>query len=192
MKRTLLVLFAVWACGAASADVPPSDTVATLTDLPIMGASRTSRERFVEHVSVKNPGIDRYYARRVFETYQTECLNEGVDVVVALSQMIHETDYLLFTGSVSSSQYNFAGIGATAPGEKGLSFPNLAVGVRAHVQHLKAYGSSDPLQADLVDPRFGYVTRGSAVSVNELAGRWATDPGYGPKVMAHVNRLIIP
>ena len=45
------------------------------------------------------------------------------------------------------------------------------------MQHLKAYASKDSLVLDLVDPRFKYVTRGSAQSVEELSGKWAV-PGY--------------
>ena len=40
--------------------------------------------------------------------------------------------------------------------QPGLSFPDECTGIRAHVQHLKAYGSSDPLNGDLVDPRYHF------------------------------------
>jgi len=184
VRRLFLGLVFVSAAAAA-------EDQSALSDIAIMGASVTSYEAFLGHVSFKNPGVDRYYSRRLYEAYQQECRSEGVDVVVALSQMIHETDYLLFSGSVSPSQYNYAGLGATAPGAPGLSFPNLDTGVRAHVQHLKAYGSLEPLNGPLVDPRFGFVARGSATTVLGLTGRWASDPDYGVKVMAHANRIMV-
>ena len=73
-----------------------------------------------------------------------------------------------------------------------MNFGTMGRGVRAHVQHLKAYGTEDALVGELVDPRFRYVTRGSAPTVMALAGRWAVDPVYGQKVLAHARRLIVP
>lgn len=177
-------------CGTVLLTNAWAEEPAVLSDLSIIGSTPTSFDAFRSHVSRKNPDLHWYYAQRLYEIYERESMLEGVDLVVALAQMIHETDFLLFSGSVSASQYNFAGLGATAPGEPGLSFPSLSVGIRAHVQHLKAYGSRGPLNSELVDPRFGYVRRGSATTVLELTGRWATDPDYGPKVMVHVNHLI--
>jgi len=160
-------------------------------DLPVMGGERTTFDRFYSHITSKNPDLDEYYARRLFESYETECAAEGVSPVVALSQMIHETDYLLFTGAVRPTQYNYAGLGSTSEGTPGLNFGTMDRGVRAHVQHLKAYGTEDPLVGELLDPRFRYVARGSAPTVMALAGKWAMDPEYGRKILAHAHRLIV-
>jgi Mannosyl-glycoprotein endo-beta-N-acetylglucosaminidase len=161
-------------------------------DLPVIGSQSTTFDRFFSHVTSKNEDLDEYYARRLFEAYQVECSREGVSSIVALSQMIHETNYLLFTGAVDATQYNYAGMGSTAVGVPGLNFGTMDRGVRAHVQHLKAYGDALPLAAELVDPRFHYVVRGSAPTVMTLAGRWAVDPDYGPKLLAHISRMIVP
>jgi hypothetical protein len=161
-------------------------------DLPVIGNASTTFIRFYSHVMSKNRDLDEYYARRLFESYEAECAAEGVSSVVALSQMIHETNYLLFTGAVGPTQYNYAGIGSTAVGVPGHHFGTMDRGVRAHVQHLKAYGDAQPLAGELVDPRFHYVLRGSAPTVLTLSGRWAVDPEYGPKVLAHANRMIVP
>jgi hypothetical protein len=45
-------------------------------------------------------------------------------------------------------------------------------GVRAHVQHLKAYGSKKSLKNTRVDPRFDIVKRGSAKLVRDLDSKW--------------------
>ncbi|MCK4516411.1 MAG: glucosaminidase domain-containing protein, partial [Spirochaetaceae bacterium] len=160
-------------------------------DLPVMGDEHTTFERFYSHATSKNYDLDEYYARRLFESYETECAAEGVSPVVALSQMIHETDYLLFTGAVRATQYNYAGLGSTSEGTPGLNFGTMDRGVRAHVQHLKAYGSEDSLVGELLDPRFRYVARGSAPTIMALAGKWAVDPEYGRKILAHAHRLIV-
>jgi len=54
---------------------------------------------------------------------------------------------------------------------KYLSFPDECTGIRVQVQHLKAYGSSDLLNGDLVDPRYHYITlRGKSTDIPDLAG----------------------
>ena len=161
-------------------------------DLPVMGDEHTTFDRFYSYATSKNHDLDKYYARRLLGSYETECAAEGVSPVVALSQMIHETDYLLFSGAVQPTQYNYAGLGSTSEGMVGLNFGTMDRGVRAHVQHLKAYGTEAPLAGELVDPRFHYVARGSAPTVMALAGRWAVDPEYGRKILAHAYRLIVP
>ncbi len=114
--------------------------------------------------------------------YLTECQAEGIKVEVAFCQMILETGYLAYGGDVSITQYNFAGLGATGNGASGASFSSVEEGVRAQVQHLKAYASPTVTQADLahdlVDPRFEYVTKGSAKFV-EILGAGANPTGHG-------------
>ena len=56
-------------------------------------------------------------------------------------------------------------------------------------EHLKAYASLEPLVQDTVDPRFRFVTRGIAPLVDQLSGRWSSDPNYGQKILAIVRRL---
>lgn len=120
------------------------------------------------------------------EIYQEECKAEGVKVEVAFCQAMLETGFLKFGGDVEKDQYNFAGLGATGGGEKGLSFPDIRTGIRAQVQHLKAYASADSLKNECVDPRFQYVTRGSAKYVQWLGIQenpnnvgWAASANYG-------------
>lgn len=98
---------------------------------------------------------------------------------VALSLMLHETGLFRFGGDVSPEQNNFGGLGAIGEGWKGASFGSRAEGVEAVIQHLFAYASSNPIPAGrtLVDPRFAFVKRGSAKTLEELAGKWAV-PGY--------------
>jgi hypothetical protein len=104
--------------------------------------------------------------------------------------MVHETDYLRFSGSVRAVQYNYAGLGATSASNPGVVFPNMRTGVAAHVQHMRAYADDLPPVTPLVDPRFHLVERGTARTVRELTGRWATDPGYGRKILGHARGLL--
>ena len=131
------------------------------------------------------PTIDSF-ARIIFE----EAAAEGVRAEVVFCQAMHETGWLRFSGDVSPNQCNFAGIGATGGGVAGATFPNVRMGIRAQVQHLKAYASTDALNNVCVDPRFYYVERGSAPTLDELDGRWATGSGYGNNIYALICRLI--
>ncbi|MEG3910949.1 N-acetylmuramoyl-L-alanine amidase [Microcoleus sp. w2-18bC1] len=122
--------------------------------------------------------------------YIEESAIEGVNHNIAFSQMCLETGYLNFGGDVEPSQNNFCGLGASGGGVKGASFPNVRTGVKAHIQHLKAYASQDPVVPPIVDPRFNLVQRGIAPMVADLSGRWATEKSYGNKILAIQRRLL--
>ena len=72
-----------------------------------------------------------------------------------------ETGWLQYGGDSGASQFNFAGIGTTGGGVAGVSYPDVRTGIRAQVQHLKAYACEEALNQDCVDTRFDLVTRGS-------------------------------
>ncbi len=191
MKLTLVLLLAL-AVGSISvrADqtLPQEDSPAR-DDLSLLSGETVPYAAYRAHVRAGNPEVDEIYLRTLYRHYEEICRLEGINLLSALAQMIHETGYLRFKGSVRAVQYNYAGIGAIAAGHPGDTFADMRTGVTAHVQHLKAYASTDPLATDLVDPRFHLVVRGSARTVRALTGRWATDPDYGTKVLAHIEAL---
>jgi hypothetical protein len=125
----------------------------------------------------------------IAKLYREEGSIEGVNYDIAFSQMCLETNYLRFGGDVKSSQNNFAGIGDVGGGPQGASFPSARIGVRAHIQQLKAYASTEPLVQEVVSPRFRFVTRGIAPLIDQLSGRWTADPDYGKKITAILRRL---
>jgi N-acetylmuramoyl-L-alanine amidase/Mannosyl-glycoprotein endo-beta-N-acetylglucosaminidase len=121
--------------------------------------------------------------------YREEATIEGVNYDIAFCQMCVETGFLRFGGDIKPEQNNFAGLGTIGGGMEAASFENARTGVRAHVQHLKAYASLEPLVQEVVDPRFRFVTRGVAPLVDQLSGRWSADLQYGAKIMAMLKRL---
>ncbi|NJR51543.1 MAG: cell wall hydrolase [Leptolyngbyaceae cyanobacterium CSU_1_3] len=116
--------------------------------------------------------------------YREEGTIEGVNYDIAFSQMCLETNFLRFGGEISPAQNNFAGLGDVGGTAAGATFPSARIGVRAHIQLLKAYASTEPLVQESVNPRFGFVTRGVAPLVDLLSGRWAADLQYGIKITA--------
>ena len=71
---------------------------------------------------------------------------------------------------------------ADHPGEV---FETEELGVRAHIQHLQAYATTEEvnLHKELVDPRYNWVHKTKFIeNIFELTGTWATDPHYGEKI----------
>ena len=128
--------------------------------------------------------------------YYEEAKKEGIKAEVAWAQTMHETGWLKFGGQVKISQYNFAGLGATDGGASGAKFKDVRTGVRAQIQHLKAYASTGKLNQACVDPRFNYVKRGCAQYVEILGQKenpngygWATSEKYGVTISNLINKL---
>ncbi|ARV59487.1 cell wall hydrolase [Nostocales cyanobacterium HT-58-2] len=121
--------------------------------------------------------------------YREEGTLEGVNYDIAFCQMCLETSFLRFGSDIKPEQNNFAGLGTIGGGVEVASFESARIGVRAHIQHLKAYASLEPLVQEVVDPRFRFVTRGIATSIDQLSGRWSADLEYGNKIMAMLKRL---
>jgi hypothetical protein len=84
---------------------------------------------------------------------------------------------------------NFCGLGSLNTDHPGETFPSPQIGVRAHIQHLKAYASDEGLNQELVDPRYRWVRYGSSPTVEKLTGAWAADREYGNKIRGILERL---
>lgn len=164
----------------------------------IMGESSASAKQMVAYFT----GMDAKYPASVYESKGAPTIDafaqivveeaqaEGVKAEIVFCQAMKETGWLRFGGSVKPDQCNFAGLGATGGSVSGAIFPDVRTGVRAQVQHLKAYASTEPLVNKCVDPRFSYVKRGSATTLGSLNGKWAV-PGnnYGEDIFEMFNGL---
>jgi hypothetical protein len=148
----------------------------------IATSGRAQVRHLIAFFTETNPRADMEDLAEIARAYVEEAAAEGINSDVAFCQMAHETDYLRFGGDARARQNNFCGLGVTGGGERGLSFPSVQIGVRAHIQHLKAYANTQPLHKRCVDPRFSLVRRGQAAFVEDLAGTWATDRQYAMKL----------
>ncbi|MDO5415378.1 MAG: RICIN domain-containing protein [Bacillota bacterium] len=168
----------------------------------IMGTSNVTSDELAAYYNSKNKkypysdNVDAPNIKAFAQIYIEECNAEGIRADIAFCQAMKETGWLQFKGDVNASQYNFAGLGATGNGNPGNSFKDIRIGVRAHVQHLKAYACEDPLANECVDPRFKYVDRGVAPYVEWLGQKenpsgkgWATDKGYGVAILEMVKEI---
>ena len=147
-----------------------------LTD--IMGTSSVTGSQLANFYKSMNKTYPSYYAQNDKEAktledfcniYVEECKNEGVRVEVAFAQAMLETGYLSFGGDVDITQYNFAGMGATGNGVKGNYYATVRIGIRAQIQHLKCYASTEALNGARVDQRWNDWLRGKAPYVEWLS-----------------------
>jgi hypothetical protein len=163
----------------------------------IMGKGMAEKEKLALFLIVNNAKVDSSFAQSLAGFYVEEAAVEGVNHDVAFAQMCLETGSLKYGGLVTPDMNNFCGLGSTGARnpdgqlERGNAFPDPRTGVRAHIQHLKAYASDEPLNQELVDPRYSYVKqRGiAATTIQGLTGRWAMDLHYGKKIKAILHQL---
>ena len=170
-----------------------SDALGAVAGYSIMGESSTTAKKmaafYEDRGGVYPEDIYCDYGAPTLEDFceivYEEAEAEGVKAEVVFGQICKETGFLRFGGDVEPEQCNFAGIGATG-GVPGASFPDVRTGIRAQVQHLKAYASDEPLNQECVDPRFQYVKRCAALYVewlgvheNPIGAGWATGKNYG-------------
>ncbi len=171
-------------------------TLKTLNSLPIcadqleriMGRGITSDVQMLMFLKSNNESATEPY-KDLPRFYRDEGMIEGVNHDIAFCQMCLETSFLRFPGGLRPEDNNFGGIGAVAGSNGDITFNDPRIGVRAQIQHLKAYASTEPLVQEVVDPRFRFVRRGVAPLVRDLSGRWDADPQYGEKIMAILRRL---
>ncbi len=163
----------------------------------IMGSAVATVGQMRTYLKAKNPKVEQSVLDMV-PLYLSEGGMEGVRGDIAFTQSCLETGNFTFSGSaVTLSQNNFCGMGVTSNGVKGNSFDTPQLGIRAQVQHLKAYASVDALKNPCIDPRFRYVTRGCAGYVEWLGQKenpdgkgWAAGAGYGEKVLAILKGIL--
>ena len=163
----------------------------------IMGKAVATAEQMKAYLKKKNPAVPQSVLDMV-PLYLSEGEAEGVRGDITFAQSCLETGNFTFSGSaVTLSQNNFCGLGVTQRGKEGLSFDTPQLGIRAQIQHLKAYASTDKLLNERIDPRFRYVTRGCAPYVEWLGQKenpqgkgWAAGEKYGEKILSILKAIV--
>ena len=178
---------------------------------PVLATPTASRQQVIATMVSTYNGSGRAYpssalseggaatAQDFFTTLYDEAVSEGVSPELLFAQVMKETAWLQFGGDVRIQQFNFGGLGATGGGAAGASFPSVQIGLRAQVQHLRAYAdsgaSAQDLSHPLVDTRFAYVRKGSAPYVEHLGIQenpqrtgWATARNYGNDLAAMIDQ----
>lgn len=182
-----IFLFLVFSCTT----LPKQNKVSQAVPSIYIDAQGTkSPQQLFNFFISKNPNASYEKVMRLAEYYVTEGNSEGINSDVAFVQMCLETGFLKFGGLVTENMNNFCGLGSIDKNNPGNSFETELLGVRAHIQHLHAYGTTRDLYKPLIDPRYKYVNpRGKAPTIQELTGTWAADKEYGAKLQSLLNQL---
>lgn len=162
-----------------------------------MGHAQATAEQMKDYIKRVNPLVPES-VEKMIPLYLTEGETEGVRGDIAFAQSCLETSNFTFAdSSVTLDQNNFAGIGVVQNGMKGNSWKKPQLGIRAQIQHLKAYASSEDLEGKCVDNRFGYVTRESApyvewlgIQENQNGVGWAAGKNYGKEIIRILNSIL--
>lgn len=164
---------------------------------PIAGKARATAEQMRAYIKSKNSKVAQSVLDMI-PLYISEGEVEGIRGDIAFAQSCLETGNFTFKGStVTLSQNNFCGLGVTSNGVKGNSFMTPQLGIRAQIQHLKAYANKEALVYKCVDPRFMYVVRGCAEYVEWLGicenpnhKGWASGENYGGKIVDILEHIL--
>ncbi len=157
----------------------------------LLGTPEATQEQLAAFIKRRNPKPKLSVSvEDIVRYYYEEGAREGIRGDIALCQALKETGFFGYGGDVAPSQNNFCGLGATGNREKGASFPTAQIGVRAHIQHLKAYASTEAPKIAIVDPRYTLLKTnrrdvfGKVTKWTGLNGVWAV-PGtrYGQDIL---------
>lgn len=179
-----------------------ADNAGVLTVVPadktaITGTAQATVAQMTAYIKSVNPNV----AQSVIDMipyYISEGAAEGIRGDIAFAQSCLETGNFGYVGSaVTLDQNNFCGMGVTSNGMKGNSFATPQLGIRAQIQHLKAYCNAEPLKQACIDPRFQYVLRGCAPYVEWLGIQenpqhrgWAGGANYGPTILRILSSIL--
>ncbi len=195
--------------------LPDGRSMAT-SELSIKGPAIATAEQLRSWVKAEEPRLRQKVEREMGREFQPIPdladlylrIGEeyGIRGDLAFAQAAKETHYWQYTGLVQPDQNNYCGLWATGtaltgdenlngadssrvvlePGRHGATFTSPEAGVEAHIQHLYAYASTEPLPQgkELLSPRFALVQRGCAPTWQGLNARWAV-PGttYGQSII---------
>jgi hypothetical protein len=225
---------ALLAACVGAAIVVPAGAASASSGTPVMGTSILGESDLVNWFETRKPrnvcntldsagnctstvphqfraGDGEVTLRQFVRLYLEEGRREGVAADIAFVQAALETAWFHFPdyGMVRPHHKNFAGMGADdgSGGRNVFTFPSTRMGVRAQLQHLRAYadpganldGSNlgSPIASDIdgnYPPRWRFV-RGSdrfKATVWEGFGNgiWATDPQYAFKVLGAYGQAL--
>lgn len=173
---------------------------------PIISAPTATAAQAVAYHQKKYAAVSRYTPEVVADiaaAYWKHAAHYGVDPAKAFAQALKETGGFSFGGIVPSSAWNFAGIGASGPGQY-TTFLTIERGAMAHLLRLRMYAVEDPAAYDLTVLVRALKAEiwGKHPTLESLDGTWAVPGvGYGasirddywkPLVATVVPPIVIP
>lgn len=151
----------------------------------LIAKGKMSASQLANYFISQNPNENYEHIKKFAQIYIDEASAEGINSDVAFAQMCHETGYLKFGNLVKREWHNYCGLGAMDAQHPGEKFATEQLGIRAHIQHLQAYATTEDikLKKELIDPRYNWVHKTKYTdTIFGLSGTWATDPEYAHKI----------
>jgi len=161
--------------------------------VPVMGQSDLGAEQIAGYFWAHQPPGSPCLTVSVEELTAYFAFHGNLENVrgdIAFAQALVETGWFRYGGQVHCWQNNYGGMSG--------SFPDAETGVRAQIQHLRAYAdpsatscSQPPLHTPCADPTFNFVSpKGKAPNWNDMGnGNWAAAPDYAGKVLRVYNEM---
>ena len=144
----------------------------------------------IDHILQVEPTLNRQDVSDIIFIYFSEALAEKVNPLVAIAQMLYHTDYLQ-KKEITGKSYNFGrlGINDLTRWERAV-FVSRREGIRAHIQHIKAYSTREGFSFDIVDPRYTILVKENLVGTKptfpEMLSSW-----YNAKESTRIKREIM-
>lgn len=151
----------------------------------ILAVGQLNENQLADHFLKHNPSARKNEIKKFAKIYIEEARAEGINSDVAFAQMCLETGYLTFGNLVQPEWHNYCGLGAMDAEHPGERFDTPQLGVRAHIQHLQAYATTEEVKLNkpLVDSRYNWVHKTKFIEdIFGLTGTWAMDPNYAAKL----------
>lgn len=192
-----LLLTQVMRPGASYYNVSTATVDKYFTYTNIAGTAQATAQQMQTYIKKVNPNVPQSVIDMI-PFYLSEGQAEGIRGDLAFAQSCLETGNFTFKDSaVKLEQNNFCGLGVLDNGMLGASFDTPQLGIRAQIQHLKAYANKSPLNNPVIDPRFSLVTRGAAPTVQYLGIQenpqgygWAAGADYGVKILNILENIL--
>lgn len=176
---------------------PPAAPAALSSASPLIAPARATQQQCVAAI-LKHPNGDYtpYDVASIVRSYYAYAA--GLDPLVAIAQLCHETDYLSSNWAARPHR-NPAGIGVTGTPGAGLSFDSWELAARCHIGRLLAYAlpraTGSTGQQVLIDNALALRglparDRGAAPILNGLNGRWAPSDSYTNRIITIGNQIM--
>ena len=175
----------------------PAEPVMSSDDNMIMGGAVATQEQCVRYLLRNNPYPKLNVSpQELVAYYYEEGSRAGIRPDIAFAQALKETGYFRYGGTVVPAQNNYCGLGTTSATVRGAYFATPRLGVKAHIQHLLAYASTEKPDDNIVDPRYDLVRNSYGEKTltrwQDLNGRWAVPGvGYGQSILNDYYKGII-
>jgi hypothetical protein len=157
--------------------------------LPIEGTSAFTAEELAEWYEEQGQGSSASVSiEDLTRAFVDQGDIEGVRGDMAFAQSVHETGW--FSNRDTVFRNNFAGVGHCDSCPAGFSYTSAQQGALAQLQLLKSYAEVDPTyELPRADPDLDGPA-GCCPNWADLGGVWATDGGYGPRILGRYAEML--